>query len=288
MAQGRVAVFSSENEANIAVYPLDIFVATQEGTAQLRGGVTSLPADALALLVLLDGKANVGDLEARLPHLPSEGLRGLLRALLAAGFARAATIAETDGLDFSAFFNAAAGTDEPSLGAQASASREAEAGAPRLEREGYYVSIARQAVKPKQAVQPAVAGGPLSILVVEDDPDVTALLKRLLEREGFKFASAASRDEVLARLRATPMPDLVILDVMLPDVNGFDVLQRMKAHAALKTVPVIMLTADARRESVTRGLLAGADGYLTKPFDGAALVAGIRAVLGLAAPTAPS
>jgi CheY-like chemotaxis protein len=282
MTQGRVSVFSSENEANIPVYPLDVFVATEEGTAQLRGGATRLPADALALLVLLDGKANVGDLEARLPQLPSEGLRGLLRTLLAAGFARAATISETDGLDFSAFFNAAAGTDEPSLGAQASASREAEAGTPRLEREGYYVSIARQAVKP------VVAGGSLSILVVEDDPDVTALLKRLLEREGFGFASAASRDEVLARLRTPPMPDLVILDVILPDVNGFDVLQRMKAHAALKAVPVIMLTADARRESVTRGLLAGADGYLTKPFDGAALVAGIRAVLGLAAPTAPS
>lgn len=282
MAQGRTAVFSSENEANTPVYPLDVFVATEEGTGLLRSGATSLPAEALAILVLLDGKANVGDLEGKLPLLPPGRLRGVLRSLLAAGLARAATIAETDGLDFSAFFNAAAGEDEPSLGAQASASREAEAGAPRLEREGYYVSIARQAVKP------AVTGGPLSILVVEDDPDVTALLKRLLEREGFKFASAASRDEVLARLRATPMPDLVILDVMLPDVNGFDVLQRMKAHAALKAVPVIMLTADARRESVTRGLLAGADGYLTKPFDGAALVAGIRAVLGLAPPTAPS
>jgi len=282
MTQGRIAVFSSENEANTPVYPLDVFVATEEGTGLLRRGATSLPAEALAILVLLDGKANVGDLEAKLPQLPAGRLRSLIRSLLAASLARAATLAETDGLDFSAFFNAAAGTDEPSLGAQASASREAEAGAPRLEREGYYVSVARQALKP------AVAGGPLSILVVEDDPDVTALIKRLLEREGFTFAGAASRDEVLARLRATPMPDLVILDVMLPDVNGFDILQRMKAHAALKAVPVIMLTADARRESVTRGLLAGADGYLTKPFDSAALVAGIRAVLGLAAPTAPS
>jgi len=282
MAQGRTAVFSSENEANTPVYPLDVFVATEEGTGQLRSGATRLPAEALAILVLLDGKANVGDLEAKLAQLPAEQLRSVLRSLLAAGLVRAATLAETDGLDFSAFFNAAAGKDEPSAGAQASASREAESGAPLLERKGYYVSIARQAVKP------AAAGAPLSILVVEDDPDVTALLKQLLEREGFQVSSAARRDEVLARLRAAPKPDLAILDVMLPDVNGFDILERMKAHPALKAVPVIMLTADARRESVTRGLLAGADGYLTKPFDGAALVAGIRAVLGLAAPTAPS
>jgi len=281
MSQGRVAVFSGENQANIPVYPLDVFVATEEGGALLRGGATHLPAEALAVLVLLDGKANVGDLESRLPQLAAEKLRGLLRSLFGAGLVRAATLAETDGVDFSAFFDAAAG-DEPSAGAQASASREAAAGAPLLERKGYYVSVARQAVRP------AAEGARLSIFFVEDDPDLTALLMRLLEREGFAVASAANREQVLARLRATPMPDLVILDVMLPDVNGFDVLQRMKAHPALKAVPVIMLTADARRESVTRGLLAGADGYLTKPFESAALVAGIRAVLGLPAPTGPS
>jgi DNA-binding response OmpR family regulator len=68
---------------------------------------------------------------------------------------------------------------------------------------------------------------------------------------------------------------------MLPDVNGFDILQRLKAHPALKAVPVIMLTADAARESVMRGLAGGADGYITKPFERAKLLGGVRAVLGL-------
>ena len=278
MADQRVAVFSSENQVNIPVYPLDVFVTTAAGIAQLHGA-TSLPAEALALLVLLDGKLNVGDLESRLPQLPAEKVRALIRSLLAAGFIRAPTIAETDGLlDIDAFLNApTSGGGEPSNGAQQSADREAEKSVPHLERTGYYVSIARQAVKPA-----AGAAAKATIFVVDDDPDVTALVRRLLEGAGFTVQAAATKDEILARLRAKPMPDLAILDVTLPDINGFDLLQKMKAHPALKAVPVIMLTADTRRESVTRGLLAGADGYLTKPFDGAALVAGVRAVLGLA------
>jgi DNA-binding response OmpR family regulator len=75
----------------------------------------------------------------------------------------------------------------------------------------------------------------------------------------------------------------MILDVVLPDVNGFDVLQKMKTHPALKAVPVIMLTAEAKRESVMRGLVGGADGYITKPFEKAVLIAGVKAVLGLGA-----
>jgi len=277
MADERVAVFSSENQVNIPVYPLDVFVTTAAGIAQLHGA-TSLPAEALAVLVLLDGKLNVGDIETRLPQIPQDKVRALLRSLLAANFIRAPTIAETDGLlDIDAFLKApASGGEAPSSGAVVSADREAEKSVPHLERTGYYVSIARQ------AVTPAIASGARpAIFIVDDDPDVTALVRRLLEGAGFAVTSAANRDETLARLRAKPMPDLAILDVTLPDLNGFELLQKMKTHPQLKAVPVIMLTADTKRESVTRGLLAGADGYLTKPFDGAALVAGVRAVLGL-------
>ncbi|HEY5635261.1 MAG TPA: response regulator [Burkholderiales bacterium] len=272
-----VSVFSSENRAEIPVYPADVFIVTDAGTAQIRGGSTRLPPEALAMLVLLDGKATVGDLEARATHLDAGAVRNVLRSLLAARLIRAATIAETDGLDFSAFFESDAPA-EPAPAAQASADRESAEGAPQLERSGYYVSIARQAVKPHAAQ--SAAG--LQALVVEDDPDMRALVSRLLEGEGFVVAQAQDRDGILARLRAKPAPDLVILDVGLPDINGFDVLQRLKAHPALKTVPVIMLTADALRESVMRGLALGADGYITKPFERAALRDGVRAVIGLA------
>ena len=272
-----VSVFSSENRANIPVYPLDVYVLTDRGSAQIRGGATRLPAEALELLVLMDGKATVGDLEQKAPHIPSETLRNLVRSLVSGSLVRAATIAETDGLDFSAFFNAAAAPAEQSPGTTASADREAEGGTPQLAREGYYVSIARRAVKARSPQ----GGARLAAFVVEDDPDVSKLVARLLEGEGFDVAIAATRDEVVARLRKAPVPDVVILDVMLPDVNGFDILQRLKTHPALKAVPVIMLTAEAKRESVMRGLAGGADGYITKPFERAVLLDGVKAVLGI-------
>ncbi len=273
----RISVFSSENRANVAIYPLDVFVLTDLGTEQIRGGATALPPDALGLLVLMDGKATIGDLEQKAPHIPSQVLRDLVRALLAGAMVRAATVSETDGLDFSAYFSALGASPEPSAGAKASAGREAASGTPQLERSGYYVSIARRAV----AAKSPRGGAKWKAFLVEDDPDVSRLVARLLAGEGFEVSVAANRHEVVAGLRQPLLPDVVILDVMLPDVNGFDILQKLKAHPALKAVPVIMLTADAARESVMRGLAGGADGYITKPFEREKLLGGVRAVLGL-------
>jgi two-component system OmpR family response regulator len=274
-----VSVFSSENRANLPVYPLDVFVLTDLGTAQIRGGATKLPREALELLVLMDGKATIGDLEQHLPDIPSEALRNIVRSLIGGGLVRAPTIAETDGLDFSAFF-AAAGTGEETLvNVDASAAREAETGAPQLERTGYYVSIARKAVK---AGSPR-GGGKWTALVIEDDPDMAALVRRLLEEAGFAVRAAANRDQTVEALREASLPDVVILDVVLPDVNGFDILKRMKAHPLLRVVPVIMLTAEAKRESVVKGLGGGADGYITKPFERRILLDGVKAVLGIGA-----
>jgi two-component system OmpR family response regulator len=279
VASSRVDVFSSENRANIPVYPLDVFVITDEGTAQLKEGATRLPAEALEVLVLLDGKATVGDLEHHCPHIPAENLRDVIRALLAARLVRPATIEESEGLDFSAFFEATKPEGEVSEGTRASAGREADTGQLTLGRKGYYVSIARQDVK----VHQPLAGGRFTIFLVEDDDDMAALVARLLEAEGFCVERAASRAEVVARLRHVPPPDAVLLDVLLPDVNGFEILGRLKQHPVLKALPVVMLTAEASRESVLRGLVGGADGYITKPFDRGRLVAGVKAVLGLGA-----
>jgi CheY-like chemotaxis protein len=273
-----VSVFSSENRANMAVYPLDVFVLTDEGTLQIRGGATTLPREALELLVLMDGKATIGDLEQQLPDIPSVALRNVVRSLISGGLVRAPTIAETDGLDLSAFFAAAGAGEETMVSAKASAAREAETGAPQLERTGYYVSIARKAVKAR-----IPHGGKWTALVIEDDPDMAILVGRLLEETGFAVRAAANRDQTVAALNQAPLPDVVILDVTLPDVNGFEILKRMKAHPALKAIPVIMLTAEAKRESVMRGLAGGADGYITKPFERQVLLDGVKAVLGIGA-----
>jgi two-component system, OmpR family, response regulator len=275
----RVSVFSTENRSEVPIYPLDVFLLTDAGNDQIHGGSTRLRREALEVLVMVDGKRTVGDLEQAMPHIAPADLRNLLRFLLAANFVRSRTLAEASGVnvDFDAFFKAAGSAQSPSDGAEKSADREAVYGAPNLERDGYYVSIARQPVK---ARAPA-AGAKLQVVVIENDAEMVALIRRLLERDGFAVMACSKRDEVLARLRRAPLPDVLMLDVQLPDLNGLELLQKLKAHPQLKLMPVIIVTADAKPESVMRGLALGADGYITKPFDHQTLVKGVKAVLGL-------
>ena len=277
--ENRASVFSAENRLEVPIYPLDIYILTDEGSGEIHAGATRLPAEALEVLVMLDGKRTVGDLEQAIPHVQPADLRNVVRSLLAAKLVRARTLAETGDVDvdFDAFFKAAGGNEPTSPGAEKSADREAVYGAPDLERNGYYVSIARQAVKARERA----AGAKVQALIIEDDPDMAALIERLLERDTFEVSVCAKRDEVLARLRQKPSPDVIMLDVQLPDVNGFELLQKLKAHPQLKLMPVIIVTADAKPESVMRGLALGADGYVTKPFDHKTLVKGVKAVLGI-------
>ena len=276
-APGNIPIYSAENRESIPVYPLDVFCVTEKGTAEIRGGSTTLSPEALELLVLVDGKANVGDLEQLAAHIAPENLRGIVRTLLGAGLLRPATIAELDGIDFSDFFSPKQAPAEPSAGASASADKEAASGTPELQSKGYYVSIAHRAAT---AHTPA-DGKTISMLVIEDDPMLGKLLQQRFTSEGYAVRVAANREQILAALRRLPLPDLVLLDVLLPDTNGFDVLARMKQHPKLRAVPVVMLTGQATRASVMRGLVGGADGYITKPFEVEILVRGVKAVLGV-------
>ncbi|HWI35352.1 MAG TPA: response regulator [Burkholderiales bacterium] len=279
MSDERVSVFSTENRAEVPIYPLDVFVLTEAGMDQIHGGSTRLRIEALEVMVMVDGKRTVGDLEQAMPHIPPANLRNVLRFLLAANFARPRTLAEAGGVDvdFDAFFKAAGSAQPASDGAERSADREAVYGAPDLQRNGYYVSIARQAVKARAAAD----GARPQVLLIEDDPDMAALIRRLLERDGFAVLVCAKRDTVLARLRQTPSPDVLMLDMQSQDLNGLELLQKLKAHPQLKLMPVIVVTADAKPENVMRGLALGADGYVTKPFDHVTLVKGVKAVMGL-------
>lgn len=114
------------------------------------------------------------------------------------------------------------------------------------------------------------------ILVIDDDPAVTSVLKRGLAYEGFAAESAASGTEGLAKLRERPT-DLVILDIMMPGLDGLDVLQRIRA--ADDSLPVLFLTAKDATADQVRGLEAGADDYVTKPFTFDVLLARVHALL---------
>ena len=121
------------------------------------------------------------------------------------------------------------------------------------------------------------------VLVVEDEPDIRGLIVHHLERDGFRCRTAASGGEALARVRSAP-PDLVVLDLMLPGMDGLEVCRRLRGDPATAALPIIMLTAKADEIDRVVGLEMGADDYLAKPFSTKELVARVRAVLRRARP----
>ncbi len=123
------------------------------------------------------------------------------------------------------------------------------------------------------------------VLVVEDEPDIRNLIVLHLTREGFRCRTAKNGPEALREARAAT-PDLVILDLMLPDLDGLEVCRRLRSDTTTATIPIIMLTAKADEVDRVVGLEMGADDYVVKPFSPKELIARIRAVLRRARPAA--
>ncbi|HLB08388.1 MAG TPA: response regulator transcription factor [Gemmatimonadaceae bacterium] len=116
------------------------------------------------------------------------------------------------------------------------------------------------------------------VLVVDDEPDICALVAYHLAKAGFRVSTASTGPEALASAREE-QPALVVLDLMLPGLSGYDVLSRMRADEGTRDVAVLMLTARREEEDRIRGLSLGADDYLTKPFSPQELVLRVAAIL---------
>jgi two-component system phosphate regulon response regulator PhoB len=116
------------------------------------------------------------------------------------------------------------------------------------------------------------------ILVVEDEEDIMELIRYNLAREGYRISSATTGEEGL-RAAMRDKPDLVVLDLMLPGIDGIEVCRRLKADQQTRFIPVVMVTAKGEEADVVTGLELGADDYLTKPFSPKVLIARLRAVI---------
>jgi two-component system phosphate regulon response regulator PhoB len=121
------------------------------------------------------------------------------------------------------------------------------------------------------------------ILIVEDEEALTLLLRYNLEAEGYEVETAGSGDEADTRFKEK-LPDLVILDWMLPGLSGIELCRRLRARAESKLLPIIMLTARGEESERVRGLATGADDYVVKPFSVPELMARVRALLRRASP----
>ncbi|MDO8448433.1 MAG: response regulator [Rhodoferax sp.] len=120
------------------------------------------------------------------------------------------------------------------------------------------------------------------ILIADDEPNIVVSLEFLMKREGFDVQVAADGEAALQAI-ATQVPDLVLLDIMLPKKDGFEVCQQIRANPEWQSLKVVMLTAKGRDTEVSKGLALGADAYMTKPFSTRDLVAQVRQLLGLGA-----
>jgi two-component system OmpR family response regulator len=159
----------------------------------------------------------------------------------------------------------------------ASARKEAASGSPQLAKSGFYVAMARNAA----GKIPPRNGQRHSILVIEDDVDLLKLVGEVLAKAGFLTRFARSRAEINAEFNKTPLPDLVLLDVRLPDADGFNILEKIRSNQKIVKLPVIMMTGRSEVTDVARGLSLGADGYVTKPFKISGLISAINTVLGM-------
>lgn len=242
------------------------YALTAKGQKELRDNATVLSPTQIELLVRIDGALTLAQLKAGMPAISLEDFTSTIKELLDQ---RLLALAEMD--PFAAQFHIPVNKL-----AMSAAEAEADSGARSLKRSGYYVGIARK----RGPVQTRAPGEVLTAIVVEDEPMLAKFIQSYLSFEGFEVRVAGNRAEIIAEFRRPPIPNLILLDVMLPDADGFDILLRLRQYPALNNVPVIMLTGKATREAVIKGLAGGADGYITKPFEADALMRAVRTVTG--------
>lgn len=166
--------------------------------------------------------------------------------------------------------------DEPPLSSEQTKPFEDAAliGGEQMQATGFFVDIVRRAAPQQSLAEPLV-------LIIEDDPGTSRVIDAVLKKQGFATRVAENLQGILRGLNTRPLPDMILLDIMLPDANGFAVLERLRRHPDLRHIPVVMLSSLSDPADVAKGLALGASGYLSKPARPQALVSAARSVLGL-------
>ena len=250
---------------------------TASGDQALRSVDTAIPVDYRRILCLINRDTHANVIRGRLRQYSDALIADWLAELVEIGFIEPADAADSYGLDFEPLAKLI-----PSAGAlgevpeeQRRIDDEARAANTALRDKGSYLAMARLENREPLSKSPAQT----VVLLVEDDPDQAALGDLRVSMAGYQVRLARGVRELVSDLEAQPLPDLILLDVMLPDGNGFGILSVMRTDPRLSLLPVIMLTALTGAEDIRRGLDLGADGYVTKPYSKDILVNTIRQVL---------
>lgn len=256
----------------------DRFSQTMKGKAEMAVKPGKLGTGLRTLLGLVGEGANLPDLRVRLPQVPEAKLVAALEALVKDGFLQkqsvAADPADND-LDFTRFISRP--VREPTL-QQKELAEATIAGIRASQKAGYHVKVIN---RPAARLAPRAGGEKHTALIIEADDGQALLITRAFLLAKFDTRAASKRAEIIAELNRKPPPDIVTLDLALPEVGGLDLLNRLRQHPVYKDIPVLIISSTDKREDVVQALAYGASGFLSKPVKPDAIVEGARAVLGL-------
>lgn len=258
-------------------WPQDvIYRRTASGDKALFSNDATVPPEHRRILGVMDGVTHADVIRGLLRQFPDALLGDWLSEVEELGLVVSAPADPTHDLDFTGSMETVQAEprvvtpdDTNRLEKQALAARKA------LNRAGAYLSPDRLQNRQSLGKVP----NEVVVLVVEDDPDQAALANLRVSKAGYSVRTARNCKELVEEIGTRALPDLVLLDVMLPDGNGFEMLTSIRRHPKLALLPVVMLTALAKPEEVRRGLNLGADGYITKPYSRRVLAEVIRSVL---------
>ncbi|MDH4173381.1 MAG: response regulator [Betaproteobacteria bacterium] len=243
---------------------------TAAGRSAWESQDTAVPEDYRRILWLMDFHGQDGVVGELLRRYPRNVLDEWLAEMEDLGLIEVSAAGQEGGSTFSTR------EADRTLGLdQARLKRSGEAASLALARTGAYISADRLSRRPAPRKPPADC----VVLIVEDDPDQLALADLRVSMAGYRVRVAKSVNEFLHSMLDEGAPDLLLLDVVLPDGNGFELLAKMRRHAVLGSLPIVMLTAENEAADVGKGLLLGADGYITKPYTKNILADVIRRVL---------
>jgi CheY-like chemotaxis protein len=230
---------------------------TDAGREAWEGQDAAVPADYRRILWMMDVQGQGGVAEALSKLYPEDMLEEWLSEMEELGLIESLPEGEPEAEGY-----ALRSSDITAALDQAQIREAAKLAGNSLARTGAYLSLDRLRQRPLPMKAPADT----VILIVEDDPDQLALADLRVSMAGYKVRVASSVNGFLQALVDEGAPDLLLLDVMLPDGDGFDVLSKMRRHQALGSLPIVMLTARTDPADIGRGLVLGADGYITKPY----------------------
>lgn len=233
-----------------------LYRLTDSGRAAWESQDPAMPAEYRRLLWLMDFHGQAGLMREMLKSVPREMLEEWLGEMEELGLIEQVAPGEEQERDFPV------PRSDNTLALQQARLRESQAGSEALVRTGSFLALDRIKRRAPLNKPPEET----TVLIVEDDPDQRALADLRMTMAGFQVRVAGSVHEFLQTMFDDGAPDLLILDIALPDGSGFDVLTRMRRHKALADLPVVLLTAKNDPADIGKGLALGADGYVIKPY----------------------